>query len=72
MLVLSRKLNQSIMIGDDVRVVVVGIDRDQVKLGIEAPRDVPVHRTEIYEEIHGAHTTVPQALSLAVDPAVRA
>ena len=51
MLVLSRKINQSIMIGDDIRIVVVGVDRDQVKLGIEAPRTVSVHRSEIYEEI---------------------
>jgi carbon storage regulator len=51
MLVLSRKINQSIMIGDDIRIVVVAVDRDQVKLGIEAPRSVPVHRSEVYEEI---------------------
>ena len=55
MLVLSRKINQSIMIGDDVRIVVVGVDRDQVKIGIEAPRAVPVHRSEIYEEIQRAN-----------------
>jgi carbon storage regulator len=55
MLVLSRKINQSIMIGDDVRIVVVAVDRDQVKLGIEAPREVPVHRSEIYEEIQRAN-----------------
>lgn len=54
MLVLSRKANQSIMIGDDVRIVVVGVDRDQVKLGIEAPRHVPVHRFEVFAEIHRA------------------
>jgi carbon storage regulator len=52
MLVLSRKANQSIMIGSDIRILVVGLDRDQVKLGIEAPRDVPVHRFEVYSEIH--------------------
>lgn len=51
MLVLSRKLNQAIMIGDDIRIVVVSVDRDQVKLGIEAPRAIAVHRSEIYEEI---------------------
>jgi carbon storage regulator len=51
MLVLSRKINQSIVIGDNVRVVIVAIDRDQVKLGVEAPREVSVHRSEIYEEI---------------------
>ncbi len=49
MLVLSRKVNQSIMVGDNVRIVVVGVDRDQVKLGIEAPREISVHRSEIYE-----------------------
>jgi carbon storage regulator len=51
MLVLSRKLNQAIMIGDDIRIVVVSVDRDQVKLGIEAPRAIAVHRSEIYDEI---------------------
>jgi carbon storage regulator len=39
------------MIGDDIRIVVVSIDRDQVKLGIEAPRAIAVHRSEIYDEI---------------------
>lgn len=52
MLVLSRKANQSIMIGEDIRILVVGVDRDQVKLGIEAPRHVPVHRFEVFAEIH--------------------
>ena len=52
MLVLSRKANQSIMIGSDIRILVVGVDRDQVKPGIEAPRDVPVHRYEIFADIH--------------------
>jgi carbon storage regulator len=55
MLVLSRKLNQSIMIGDNVQLVVVSIDRDTVKLGIQAPREVPVHRFEVYEEIQRAN-----------------
>jgi carbon storage regulator len=50
-LVLSRKVNQAIMIGDDVRIVIVAVDRDQVKLGVEAPREISVHRSEIYDEI---------------------
>jgi len=54
-LVLSRKLNQAIIIGDDIRIVVVAVERDTVKLGIEAPRAVPVHRSEVYEEIQRAN-----------------
>ncbi len=49
MLVLSRKANQSIMIGSDIRVMVVGLDRDHVKLGIEAPRGTRVQRLEILD-----------------------
>ncbi len=53
MLVLARRLNESIMIGDDIEVVVIDIKGDQVKLGIKAPRAITVHRKEIYEEIKG-------------------
>ncbi len=63
MLVLSRKLNQSIVIGDDIHIVVVAVDRDTVKLGIQAPREVPVHRAEVYEEIQRANrAAVPGTL----------
>ena len=51
MLVLARRSNQSIMIGDDIEIVIVDIHGDQVKLGIQAPREIAVHRKEIYEEI---------------------
>ena len=69
MLVLSRKANQSIMIGDDIRILVVGVDRDQVKLGIEAPRHVPVHRFEIFAEIHRVGTPAHHPEKLAVGDA---
>jgi carbon storage regulator CsrA len=49
------------MIGDSVRIVVVAVDRDQVKLGIEAPREVSVHRSEIYEEIQRTNRTAAEA-----------
>ncbi len=52
MLVVSRKPNQSIMIGDEVRVIVLGFEGDHVRIGIEAPRTIPVHRCEIYEALH--------------------
>ena len=52
MLVLSRKRNESIVIGDDIIVSVVEIHGDKVRLGIEAPKEVPVHRREVYDAIH--------------------
>lgn len=51
MLVLSRKKDESIVINDNVRVVVVDIVGDKVRLGVEAPRDVSVHRSEVWEAI---------------------
>jgi len=50
-LVLSRKINQSIMIGDEIEIKVLEIRGDQVRLGIEAPKRIPVHRKEVYEAI---------------------
>ena len=52
MLVLTRKTNQSIMIGDDVEVSVLSVWGEKVRLGIQAPREVPVFRKEVYLEIH--------------------
>lgn len=51
MLVLSRKLNQSIVIGEDIEILVVDIKGDQIKLGINAPKSVKVFRKEVYEDI---------------------
>jgi carbon storage regulator len=51
MLVLTRKSNQSIMIGDDIEVSVVSIMGEKVRIGIQAPRDIPVFRKEVYLEI---------------------
>jgi len=50
-LVLTRKTNQSIMIGDAVEVSVLAVSRDKIRLGITAPRDIPVFRKEVYLEI---------------------
>jgi len=51
MLVLSRRKDESIMIGDDVEVMIVDVRGDKVRLGITAPKKVPVHRREIYDAI---------------------
>jgi carbon storage regulator len=51
MLVLSRKKNESIVINNDITIVVVEIRGDKVRLGVEAPKEVPVHRREVYDAI---------------------
>ncbi len=51
MLILTRKLNESIMIGDDIIITIIDIDKGHVRLGVDAPRDVAVHRKEIYDRI---------------------
>jgi carbon storage regulator len=57
MLVLSRKKNESIVINDDITIVVVEIRGDKVRLGVEAPKEVPVHRREVYDAIKRNETT---------------
>jgi carbon storage regulator len=51
MLVLSRQRDESIMIGDDVEIIIVDVRGDKVRLGITAPKNIPVHRREIYDAI---------------------
>lgn len=70
MLVLSRKLNESVMIGDDVEVVVLDVKEGVVKLGIRAPREIAVHRQEIYAQIKAENlrsATTPKDLRGAAD-----
>ena len=71
MLVLTRKTNQSIMIGDDVEITVLAVSRDKIRLGITAPRDIPVFRKEVYISIQeeGANDGAEPAAE-AVDEAL--
>ena len=61
MLVLTRKKDESIIIGDEIAVTVLGIEGDQVRLGITAPRDIAVHRREIYELIRKENVEAAQS-----------
>jgi carbon storage regulator len=61
MLVLSRKKNESIVINNDITVTVVEIRGDKVRLGIVAPKEVPVHRQEVFDAIHGKTPADPAA-----------
>jgi carbon storage regulator len=61
MLVLTRKSNQSIMIGDDVEVSVLSVMGEKVRIGIQAPQEIPVFRKEIYLEIHREDGAIEQA-----------
>ena len=72
MLVLTRKSNQSIMIGDDVEVSVLAIVGEKVRIGIQAPRDVPVFRKEVYLEIQEEQASAADpGAGDAVDAALR-
>lgn len=71
MLVLTRKSNQSIMIGDSIEVSVLSVVGEKVRLGIQAPRDVPVFRREVFLEIQAENLKAagarPEALDEALD-----
>jgi carbon storage regulator len=69
MLVLTRKSNQSIMIGDDIEVSVLAIMGEKVRIGIEAPRSIPVFRKEVYLEIQ-QDSSAPEEDRKAVDEAL--
>lgn len=64
MLVLSRKKGESLMIGDNIEVKVLGVEGEQVKIGIVAPRSVAVHRSEVYESIQEQNK---EALNVTAD-----
>jgi carbon storage regulator len=73
MLVLTRKSNQSIMIGDDVEVSVLAVTGEKVRIGIQAPQEIPVFRKEIYLEIHreGGEDAAKKDTPAEVDDALR-
>jgi carbon storage regulator len=71
MLVLTRKRNESIVIGDDIEVTVLSIVREKVRIGIQAPRDIPVFRKEVYLEIQQQRLEAGPSARAEVDEALR-
>ena len=71
MLVLTRKSNQSIMIGDDIEVSVLSIMGEKVRIGIQAPRDIPVFRKEVYLEIQQENVAAGASARAEVDDALK-
>jgi carbon storage regulator len=67
MLALTRKAGQSIVIGDLIEIIIVEVKGDQVRLGIKAPKDISIHRQEIYEEIQRENRAAANSARLPLD-----
>jgi len=67
MLVLTRKLNESIQIGDNIEITVLSVQGDQIKLGIKAPKDIEVHRKEVYMSIQESNNEAASILPNILD-----
>jgi len=59
MLILTRRVGESLMVGDDITITVLGVKGNQVRIGVNAPKDVAVHREEIFNRIHEAGESLP-------------
>ena len=68
MLILTRKKDESIVINDNIEIIIVGIEDGKVKLGIKAPKDVEIHRKEVYESIQSENKEAANAQNIDLSP----
>ena len=71
MLILTRKVNESLLVGDDIKLTVLGIKGGQIRIGISAPRDVSVHRQEVYDRIQQEQKGLKEAEGQDENRAIR-
>ena len=67
MLILSRRRLESLRIGDDVTITILALDRNQVRVGIAAPKNIPVHREEVYERLRAERLADPPRSTAAAE-----
>lgn len=65
MLILTRRMGESIRIGDNVTITVLGVKGSQIRIGVDAPREVEVHREEIYQRVHDDDELEPLTIEVA-------
>ena len=67
MLILTRRVGETLMIGDDITVTVLSVKGNQIRIGVNAPRELPVHREEVYERIRSAEQPRPPRPQVVVN-----